>query len=372
MNIVFVLVSLLGVTLNLYSRNDGVVAEFIGDGKLTPQISASEFAVSVNMSDSIQHSDSYSLPLWIEYISFDSTGVVFVFSDRIASVDWALSRDSMSLVLHAIAFEAVQLPSVVWQAPPLRPDTALWSDSLVFSALERGEGSPWLANFDCIVLDPGHGGRDPGAVGPSGSFEKDRTLEIVLMVRDLLRIRMPELSVVLTRKNDEYVSLGSRTRMANRNRADLFVSIHCNAAVNASANGFETYFLSRARTDDARAVEILENNVIELDDEQFVVPDDPLSFLLADMAQSIFQNQSSYLAGSVQNSFSGSFPVRRDRGVKRAGFYVLRGAYMPAVLIEVGFISNPEEEQELKTLDFRFKVAQAIVESIIEYSGREN
>lgn len=372
MNIFLIFISILGVTLNLYSRNDGIVAEFIGEGKLIPQVSASEFAVRVNMLDSVYCSESYSLPIWIEQLSFDSTGVVFVFSDKIASVDWALSRDSMSMVLHAIAFETVQLPSVGWQAPPVRPDTVVWSDSLVFSALERGEGSPWLADFDCIVLDPGHGGRDPGAVGPSGSFEKDRTLEIVLMVRDLLRIRMPELNVVLTRKSDDYVSLGSRTRIANQNRADLFVSIHCNAAVNASAHGFETYFLSRARTDDARAVEILENNVIELDDEQIVTHDDPLSFLLADMAQSIFQNQSSYLAGSVQNSFSGSFPIRRDRGVKRAGFYVLRGAYMPAVLIEVGFISNPEEELQLKTLDFRFKVAQAIVESIIEYSGREN
>jgi len=371
MSITFVLLSILGVTLNLYSRNDGVIAEFIGEGKLSPQISASEFALEVNMLDSVRCSDIYSLPIWIDNITFDSTGVIFVFSDKIGTVDWALSRDSMSLLIHAIASEAVQLPSVVWQAPPARPDTTVWSDSLVFSALERGEGSPWLSDFDCIVLDPGHGGRDPGAVGPSGSFEKDRTLEIVLMVRDLLRIRMPEINVVLTRRSDDYVSLGSRTRMANQNRADLFVSIHCNAAVNASANGFETYFLSRARTDDARAVEILENNVIELDEEEISISDDPLSFLLADMAQSIFQNQSSYLAGSVQNSFRGSFPVRRDRGVKRAGFYVLRGAYMPAVLIEVGFISNPEEELELKTLDFRFKVAQAIVESIIEYSGRE-
>jgi N-acetylmuramoyl-L-alanine amidase len=247
----------------------------------------------------------------------------------------------------------------------------MWSDSLVFAALERGEGSPWLADFDCIVVDPGHGGRDPGAVGANGSQEKDRTLEISLMVRDLLRIRLPELRIVLTRTSDEYVSLGSRTRMANRNRADLFVSIHCNAAENRSAGGFETYFLSRARTDDARAVQMLENNVLELD-EVSTVPEDPLSFLLADMAQSIFQNQSSYLAGAIQSNFTQMFPGIRSRGVKRAGFYVLRGAYMPAVLVEVGFISNPEEEQLLKSLDFRFKAAQAIVESIVEYAEREN
>jgi N-acetylmuramoyl-L-alanine amidase len=191
------------------------------------------------------------------------------------------------------------------------------------------------------------------------------------MVRDLLRIRFPELRVVLTRTVDRYVSLGDRTRMANTSRADLFVSIHCNAAANSSAAGFETYFLSRARTDDARAVQMLENNVLELDDAT-AAPEDPLSFLLADMAQSVFQNQSSHLAGAIQSNFSQLFPDRRDRGVKRAGFYVLRGAYMPAVLIEVGFISNPREEQLLKSLDFRFRVAQAIVDSIVEHAEREN
>ena len=191
------------------------------------------------------------------------------------------------------------------------------------------------------------------------------------MVRDLLSIRMPELRVVLTRTTDDYVSLGARTRIANRNRADLFVSIHCNAAENREAHGFETFFLSRARTDDARAVEMLENDVLQMDDLPSV-SNDPLSFLLADMAQSIFQNQSSLFAGTVQSGFRTSFPLRRDRGVKRAGFYVLRGAYMPAVLIEVGFISNPDEERELLSLDFRFRAAQAIVEAIMNYAERES
>jgi N-acetylmuramoyl-L-alanine amidase len=275
------------------------------------------------------------------------------------------------MLLFAAADEPVELPSVSWQAPPSPPPQAsALPDSLIFQAFESGGVSPWLSSFDCVVIDPGHGGRDPGAVGPSGTFEKDRVLEISLLVRDLLRIRMPGLNVVLTRTDDRYVSLGARTRMANANRADLFVSIHCNAAENRDAHGFETFFLSRARTDDARAVEMLENNAIQLD-EAPAVPDDPLAFLLADMAQSVFQNRSSILAGTVQSKFRNSFPSRRDRGVKRAGFYVLRGAYMPAVLVEVAFISNPSEEGSLLSLDFRFRAAEAIVEAIMEYAERE-
>ena len=371
MNSFLLLSALAVVNLNLFPRHDGVVAEFVGEQILEPAVWASGNTLRIDFSEPVNFLETRFLPIWIDRLVEDSTGVTIEFDELIESADWALSGDSMAMIVFARAEDAVLLPSVSWQAPPAPPDTSTWSDSLVFAALERGEGSPWLVDFDCIVIDPGHGGRDPGAVGASGSQEKDRTLEISLMVRDLLRIRLPDLRVVLTRSTDDYVSLGARTRIANRNRADLFVSIHCNAAPNRSAHGFETYFLSRARTDDARAVQMLENNALELD-ETVAAPEDPLSFLLADMSQSIFQNQSSHLAGAIQSSFSQAFPVRRDRGVKRAGFYVLRGAYMPAVLVEVGFISNLEEEQGLKSLDFRFKTAQAIVESIVEYSEGEN
>lgn len=363
--------SIFSAALNLFPRFDGVIIELVGSTRLSPAVEASGNSLRITVDQPAVLPESFDLPIWIDALSADSTGYSVVFDTLVCSADWALSRDSMALIVFARGEEVVELPQIAWQAPPPAPDTSLWSDSIVYAAFESGATSPWLVDFDCIVLDPGHGGRDPGAVGPSGSYEKDRTLEIALLVRDLLQIRKPELRVVLTRTSDEYVSLGQRTRMANRNRADLFVSIHCNAAENSTANGFETYFLSRARTDDARAVEMLENNVLEMDDVPSV-SDDPLSFLLADMAQSVFQNQSSYLAGVVQNSFRLSFPSHRDRGVKRAGFYVLRGAYMPAVLLEVAFISNRSEEQNLLSLDFRFRAAQAIVESIVNYAEREN
>jgi len=358
-------------TLSIFPRYDGVILELTGQSRLFPEVQASGYTLQIVVNESVTLEHQHSLPIWLDEIVSDSSGFSVTFTSLVSGADWSLSGDSMVMLIFGRSLNPVELPRIAWQGPPPPPDTTLLSDSLIFQAFESGYGSPWLEDFDCIVIDPGHGGRDPGAVGPTGSYEKDRTLEIALMVRDLLSIRMPELRVVLTRTTDDYISLGARTRIANRNRADLFVSIHCNAAENREAHGFETFFLSRARTDDARAVEMLENGALQLDDIP-AAPDDPLSFLLADMAQSIFQNQSSLFAGSIQSGFRTSFPQRRDRGVKRAGFYVLRGAYMPAVLIEVGFISNPEEERELLSLDFRFRAAEAIVEAIMNYAERES
>lgn len=358
-------------TLSVFPRYDGVVLELISGTRLSPEVSACGYAFRAETGGSVSLDSTEDLPIWLDRLTADSTGFTAEFSTMVTQTDWALSGDSMVMLVFARAEEPIELPEIAWQGPPPPPDTSLLPDSLIYQAFESGYGSPWLVDFDCIVLDPGHGGRDPGAIGPTGSYEKDRTLEISLMVRDLLSVRMPEMRVVLTRTTDEYVSLGARTRIANRNRADLFVSIHCNAAVNREAHGFETFFLSRARSDDARAVEMLENDVLQMDDVSSM-PSDPLSFLLADMAQSIFQNQSSLFAGTIQSGFRSSFPQRRDRGVKRAGFYVLRGAYMPAVLVEVGFISNPAEERELLSLDFRFRTAQAIVEAIMNYAERES
>jgi len=308
------------------------------------------------------------MPIWLKSLECDSLGFRALLDSSITAVDYGFNADSTVLLLFARTSEPVTIPMLAWREPPPMPDTSrVWTDSLLYAALERGLESPWLENFDCVVIDPGHGGRDPGAVGPAGTFEKNRTLEIALMVRDLVRVRLPNVRVVMTRTTDEYVSLGARTRIANQNRADLFVSIHCNASTNREAYGSETFFLSRARTSDARTVELLENQVVEMDEEA-VSPEDPLSFILADMAQSIFLYNSSSLASAIQERLAVSFPESRNRGVKQAGFHVLRGAYMPSVLVEVAFISNPGQERSLLSLDFRFRAAQAIVDAIVAYA----
>ncbi|MBD3369741.1 hypothetical protein GF402_05180 [Candidatus Fermentibacteria bacterium] len=361
--------------LQLYPRRDGLLLELSADRQLDPRVEVDGYVLRIEPGCSISRPD-LDPSIWVlDYrLAEDSSGISVLMDTTIASVDYALSPDSATLLAFMRAAEPLDFPKLAWEGPP--PDTLgetrevpTYSDSLLLASFESGAHSPWLEEFDCIVIDPGHGGRDPGAIGPGGTYEKDRTLEIALMARDLLSIRMPELKVVMTREEDDYVSLGERTRIANREHADLFVSIHCNASTNRTAHGFETFFLSRARTDDARAVAALENGAIRYDEEESVHPTDPLSFLLADIAQKLYLDQSSRLAATVQKSMKVARPGASDRGVKQAGFYVLRGAFMPAILVEVAFISNHDEERLLHTLDFRYRLAEAIVSAVMEYSG---
>lgn len=207
-----------------------------------------------------------------------------------------------------------------------------------------------------IVIDPGHGGIDPGAVGKRGLYEKDVNLAIAKYLRRLIKDSL-KVKVKMTREKDMYLSLKERTNIANRNSADLFVSIHCNASKKKSKmSGFETYFLSEARTNDERAVAALENAALRFDD---VEPSDDISFILYDLAQSVFLAESNVFAEYIQGSAEKLLPIA-SRGVKQAGFYVLNGAFMPAILIECGFISTVAEEKLLRRDSFRKKLAYCI------------
>jgi N-acetylmuramoyl-L-alanine amidase len=357
---------------------DGLLLELRGDS-LPLSTEMDVVGYSLELASGVpMEAPAYDSTFWTGPIrlSGDSTTLQVEMDSSLATVEYAFGPDSTVMLVFMRASSRVELPELAWEGPPGPEDDrdstqAAYSDSLVYESFESGRTSPWLEEFDCVVLDPGHGGRDPGAVGYSGTYEKDRTLEVALLVRDLLRIRCPDLRVVMTRDDDSYVSLGERTRVANRERADLFVSIHCNASTNRSAMGFETFFLSRARTDDARAVAALENRAARFDEEEPASADDPLSFLLADIAQRLYLNQSSEFAGTIQRRLAGIRAGQPDRGVKQAGFYVLRGAFMPSVLVELAFISNPREERLLRQLDYRYAAAEAIVAAIMDFSGTD-
>ena len=215
-----------------------------------------------------------------------------------------------------------------------------------------------------VVIDAGHGGIDPGAVGKKGLYEKDVNLVISRMLRDFVEDSL-KIRVVLTRDRDVYLSLKERTNIANRNAADLFVSIHCNAHLKgAPRSGFETYFLSEAKTSDERAVAALENASLKFDN--LVMPTDDLSFILYDLAQSAFLDESNRLAENIQVSAESNLEIP-SRGVKQAGFYVLNGAFMPAVLVECAFISNPAEEKMLRQKSFQKQLAFCIYRGIRDY-----
>ncbi len=259
------------VTTRIIPRFDGLLMELTSSEAITDSITVTGYSVNVRPGNRVIMSEAF-LPFWVYgwEPDADSCGFTIELTDAIDSLDYSLRDEGRVMLIFFRAAEPLVFPELSWNGPPREPayvgSGPVYSDSSIIAALEMGQQSPWLDDFDCIVIDPGHGGRDPGAVGYAGSYEKDRALEIALLVRDILNIRRPDLEVVMTRSTDCYVSLGARTRLANAMKADLFISIHCNAAVNSSANGFETFFLSRARTDDSRAVEMLENSVIEFDE----------------------------------------------------------------------------------------------------------
>ncbi|MBW6513344.1 MAG: N-acetylmuramoyl-L-alanine amidase [Candidatus Syntrophosphaera sp.] len=220
-----------------------------------------------------------------------------------------------------------------------------------------------------IVIDPGHGGKDPGAVGKKGAREKDVNLSVALRLKQLLEKELG-VQVLMTRSDDRFVSLSDRTKFANDNRADLFISIHTNASKTRTATGLETFYLATSMNSDTRAVEALENDVVELYEGKGESSKyDDLAFILSDLSQTEHLENSNSLAFLVQrNLVAGARGM--DRGVKQANFWVLRGAFMPAILIEMGFISNPAEEALLSNRDYQDRLARTIYEGIKRYKYR--
>lgn len=210
-----------------------------------------------------------------------------------------------------------------------------------------------------VVIDPGHGGGDPGVAGRNGTVEKDINLAVARALADDLRRR--GLAVVLTRDGDSHVGLAERAEIANAAGGDLFISLHCNGWFDAGARGIETYFLSPAKSDWSKSVETLENK--DHDD-----PGD-VEFIVWDLVQNRYISASSDLAEVVQRHVTRALHIP-DRGVRQAGFRVLVGAWMPAVLIELGFLTHPDDAAQLSRDSYRRQLAHAIGDAIETYRNR--
>lgn len=220
------------------------------------------------------------------------------------------------------------------------------------------------SRIETIVIDPGHGGEELGAEGKDGLYEKDIVLDIALRLKRLLQ-REKDLKTILTREKDANLSLDERTSIANQNHADLFISIHVNASKGKKVKGAETFFLSYEATDEEiRTLAALENNAIGIPEKK--LEGGSIEMILWDMAQMQYLQESSELAETIQTELNALLGIR-NRGVKQAPFRVLMGATMPAVLIEVGFLSNPEEEEKLKSGLYREDIARAIHRSVLSY-----
>lgn len=216
-----------------------------------------------------------------------------------------------------------------------------------------------------IVIDPGHGGKDPGAIGPWGTKEKDVVLKIARKLAKELH-RNLKTRVVLTRYHDIFLPLAERTAIANREKADLFISVHCNASLKSRTQGFEVYFLSEEASDEeAQAVANMENAVMALEEKK--EKGNELSSILWSLAMNEFMNESCELSGLVSSEVDSHLRIVDNRGVKQAGFRVLRGAKMPAILVEVGFISNRSEARKLRSSKFQKKLVESICAGVRNY-----
>ena len=217
-----------------------------------------------------------------------------------------------------------------------------------------------------IMLDPGHGGEDRGAHGPKGLSEKAAALQIARAVG--AKLEAAGFQVAFTRDDDTFIPLWDRAKEANEQGADLFISLHLNAARARAARGSEVYFLSLGQGDDDEVV-AAENAGAGASPAPG--PDSVVASILDDLAQKAFLQDSERLAVAIQNQLNRLAGIK-ERGVKQAPFIVLRGAAMPAVLVETAFISNPREEQKLKDAKFVAKVGDAITQGIRRYFAAGN
>ncbi|WP_235293739.1 N-acetylmuramoyl-L-alanine amidase family protein [Portibacter lacus] len=220
-------------------------------------------------------------------------------------------------------------------------------------------------NVKVILIDPGHGGKDVGCSGHK-LLEKDIALEIALKIGTLLNERFPEIEVRFTRTTDIFIPLHERVSMANKEDVDLFISLHCNAIRNPQAHGIESYVMGMETSQENMDIAKRENEVILLEDLSSFDPYSDEGHIMIAMMQQNTLEKSIKLADFTQQSISGHTTFR-DRGVKQAGFVVLRKVLVPSILVEAGFISNPEDAKKLKDHKEQNKIAHSIVSGIGKY-----
>lgn len=238
--------------------------------------------------------------------------------------------------------------------------------ALLFSPVSSAQSKHSLTK---VVIDAGHGGKDPGAVGLKAQ-EKNIVLDVALRLGKLINDSLPDVTTIYTRDKDVFVPLNERATIANKSGADLFISIHANASVDKKIFGAESYVLGLHRSKDNLEVAQKENAVIVMEDDytskyEGFDPNSPESYIIFELMQNRYLDQSIMMAINTQKYFTSS--NREDRGVKQAGFLVLRQTSMPSVLVELGFISNAQEELYLNSDEGKAELALSLYNSFKSY-----
>lgn len=232
-----------------------------------------------------------------------------------------------------------------------------------------------IGRIQRVVIDPGHGGKDPGAVSPDKRFlEKDITLSVSLRLGSMIKVKYPNIEVIYTRKSDIFIPLDERTAIANRNKADLFISIHVNSAKAKSASGTETFVMGMDKSSSNLEVCKLENSVIVLEGDysskyEGFDPNVPESYIIFSLLQNSHLEQSLILATSIQKQLSNG-PIKQNRGIKQGALLVLWKTTMPSVLVELGFISNTNDNRILTNKDSHVDFAYNMFKAFEEYKAQ--
>ncbi|MBU1087025.1 MAG: N-acetylmuramoyl-L-alanine amidase [Candidatus Omnitrophica bacterium] len=268
------------------------------------------------------------------------------------------------LVLYDTQVCDLKSPVIVKQGMIMVPES--FSDLFVGKIVVYPQTKLAIGSFSIrkIVIDAGHGDQDPGAIGYNSIQEKEIVLDIARRLKNELILNGIE--VILTRENDQFQPLERRSEIANQAKADFFISIHANAAEAKSANGFEAYFLSTTYDNFSKAVQIRENAVIKFEENADYNKAVDLNATLWDMILSENRIESIEMANSIAGQLKKSLKLK-IRFVKGAKFLVLKGVRMPAVLLEVGYLTNPEEGAKLNNPYYRQMLAESIAQGILEY-----
>ncbi len=298
---------------------------------------------------------SYTWDALTNKIKLYKEGSLFtlMLNESMVDVNGSITKLQASPLMHN---GTVMVPTSILQLP-------WWQEKVKPQALMPAEGRSTFI-IDKIIIDPGHGGKDCGAISRSGFMEKHLVLDVSRQIKRKLEQR--GITVLLTRDRDYFVSLADRAKMVNSSDADIFISVHANAHRDVRANGFEVFYLSNAVDDNTRAVEIMENSVIKFEDcDNFPhkMNGDPT---LWDIVLTENRRESCELAQNV-NSAVKCKRLLANRGVKSARFYVLKWVNKPSILVELGFITNSKEQRKLKNSSYKAQLVDAIVQGILNY-----
>ena len=237
---------------------------------------------------------------------------------------------------------------------------------LAFTGAFAGNG----VSIKTIVIDAGHGGKDPGATGPGKTNEKDVALSVALKLGDYIHKNYASINIIYTRQTDKFLELHERAEIANKNKADLFIAVHCNSSTSASIYGTSTYVLGLHRTEANLDVAKRENSVILMEgdrDKNYEFdPNTPEGNIIMSMKQNAFLDQSIDIASKIESQYE-TIGKRKSLGVKQAGFYVLYKTTMPSLLSEIGFLSNPDEEKFLASAKGQDQIASSLYKAFKEY-----